>query len=449
MRAEFLIDHANAMYSRATALRTPTTTSSSHQETRSDGIYDVTVTTYHPPTAEALAEASELEAQANEYMRRSEAAIQAALAVTKGTFEGLMLQAQWDMGSQRFDAARNELLAAIKQSPYSLDANFALADLYSRTSQTDLKEQQLNATMNLVETSCGWLLHQAWRAINAGNIPAISKALDAARQSDPSDGRVAAYTAVFAQMTGNQPEAQAQLRVALAVEEAKLRLDSTGVAGVNLPRDMQQVALNLRMRDILGRPLIAANPGAAVALLEPGAVWAQRTPRSGRTAQMFGAMLPQWNAPAIPVPAPENAATVMGEVTLDYGKALKAAGRAGDALPQFQLVASFGWTPGIVGIVNGNGQTNLEDLAPARVADDARLQVAKIRKDQGDCKGAVAVLQFGVAGPNLNPATNATAEVAQERQELLEACTGQRMQQLRPGPPQGGYQIPRPGPPAR
>ena len=359
MRAEFLIDHASAMYSRAAALRSPTVTSSSHDETRSDGVYEVTVTEYHPPTQEALAEASQLEGQAQEYMRRSEAAIQAALSITKGTFEGLLLQAQWDFNSGRMDAARGELAQAIKQSPQSLEANFSLAELYRRTNQVDLSDEQMNATMNIVETSCGWLLREAWRAISAGNTAAISRALDAARQWDPSDGRVAAYTAVFARMTNNQAEAQAQFRVALAVEEAQLRMDSTNAAGVNLPRDMQQVALNLRLRDILGKPLIATNPNAAVTALEPGAVWAARTPRAGRVAQMFGAMLPKPNAPAIPVPAPENAATVMGEVALDYGKALKAAGRGNDALAQFQTVVDFGWKPGIVGIVTGDGRTNL------------------------------------------------------------------------------------------
>ena len=78
-----------------------------------------------------------------------------------------------------------------------------------------------------------------------------------------------------------------------------------------------------------------------MALLEPGAVWAEGLRGPGEPAEMFEAMLPQANAPAIPVPAPENAATVMGEVALDYGKALKALGRVDDAMAQFLLVADF------------------------------------------------------------------------------------------------------------
>ncbi len=455
MRAQFLIGHANSMYSQASALRTPRSVSNSHQETRSDGVYEVTVTEYFPPTPQALAQADQLDAQAQEYMRRSEAAVQAALAITKGTFAGLMLQAQWDMGSQRFDAAKGELLQAIKQDPLSLEANFALADLYSRTNQTDLKEQQLNTTMNIVETSCGWMLHQAWRAIAAGNTQAVGKALDVARLYDPSDGRVAAYTAVFAQMTNNPAEAQAQLRVALAIEEAKLRLDSTNAAGVNLPRDMQQLALSLRLRDILGRPLVGTNPNAALTALEPGAVWAFRTPRAGRATQMFGAMLPQPNAPAIPVPAPENAATVLGQVTLDYGKALKAAGKTNDALAQFQTVVDFGWKQNVVGIGNGRGETNFGDVAPRRMTDDARLQVAKIRMEQRDCRGAIDVLGWGTVDGPISQETNDTPEVARERDSVFQqarSCSGQGGPS--PGPQQyqqqqGRPYNPRPGPPAR
>jgi|HubBroStandDraft_5_1064220.scaffolds.fasta_scaffold1329254_1 hypothetical protein len=68
---------------------------------------------------------------------------------------------------------------------------------------------------------------------------------------------------------------------------------------------------------------------------------------------MFAAMLPRANAQPVPVPAPENAATVMGEVALDYGKALKAAGRTDDAMAQFLIVADFGFKKDMANIGNG------------------------------------------------------------------------------------------------
>lgn len=429
MRAEFLIDHANSMIGQAYALRQPKVLSNSHEETRSDGVYNVTVTTYIPPSPQQLAQASQLEAQAREYMQRSAATVEAALAVSKGTWDGLMLQAQWDMNSGRGDAARSELLQAIKQQPQSLAANYALADLYSRSGQTELMEQQRHLTMNLVEMSCGWMLHQAWRAINAGNAQATGKALDMARLYDPTDGRVAAYTAVFASMTNNQAEVGPQLRVALAIEEAKLRIDEQNASGVNLPRDMQTLALNLRMREILARPLVQSNAGAALELLEPGAVWAKRTPRAGRSAEMFEAMLPRANAPAIPVPAPENAATVMGEVALDYGKALKALGRVDDAMAQFLTVTDFSYKKDVVSVGNGYGDSNFSGIAANRVTGEATMLAAKTLMDRHDCQGALKVLENFQGGP-MNPETAETPEVAQQRQLVFAQamqCTGHPM----------------------
>ena len=456
MRAQFLIGHANSMFSRAQALRSPTVTSSSHEETRSDGVYEVTETTYHPPTQQALAEAGQLEAQAQDYLNRSSAAIQAAFNVTRGTLQGRLLQAQWDIGGGRADAARNELIEALKQAPQSLEANWLLADLYSRTNQTDAMEQQLTTTMNLVETSCGWMLHQAWRYISAGNAQAGAKALDTARQINPSDGRVAAYSAVLANMNGNKQETQAQLRVALAVEEAKYRLDATNPAGVSLPRDMQQLALNLRLRDLLGAPLIASNPTAAITALEPGAVWVVRTPRSGRTAEMFGAMLPVPNAPAIPVPAPENAGALLGQLALDYGKALKAGGRTNDAMAEFQLVIGLGWRAGVGGIGNSRGETNFADVAPQRIVDDARLQAAKIRLEQRDCRGAIDVLHWGVIDGPINDQNKDTPDVVKERDAVFNQarnCAGQGSPVQQSRYPyqqqQPTFQYPRPGPPPR
>jgi Tfp pilus assembly protein PilF len=433
MRAQFLVGHANSMFGQASALRTPTATSSSHDETRSDGVYEVTETTFHEPTPQALAQAAQLEAAAEEYMRRSEAAIQAALAVSKGSVEGLLIKAEWDAGSRHGDLALTELQQAVKQAPQSLEANWALADLYRRMNQTALWEQQLSVTMNLVETSCGWMLHQAWRNISENNPQAAAHALDMARQLDPTDGRVATYSGVVAQMNGNAAEAQAQFRVALAVEDAKIRLDSLNPSGANLPRDPQQLALQLRLRTMLAEPLLTANPRAAITALEPGAVWAVRTPRAQRSILMFGAMLPDPKAPAIPVPAPENAATLLGRVALDYGKALKANGQASDALAQFLMVIGFGPKPGVVGIMNGNGKTNFDDIATNRVISDARLQAAKVRLEERDCRGALEVLNFGGGQAIINAENRSSPEVVAESTQLVQQAQRCSQQPVRKG----------------
>src|SRR6185369_15764104 len=128
MRAEFYVARAGNLYANASGLRSPLSETSTHQETRSDGVYDVHVTTYYSPTSDALAQASQLEAQANALMQRSAAAIQSALAISKGTVDGLILQAQVDASSGRAAAARTSLEQAIKISPQSLEANWALTE---------------------------------------------------------------------------------------------------------------------------------------------------------------------------------------------------------------------------------------------------------------------------------------------------------------------------------
>jgi hypothetical protein len=142
---------------------------------------------------------------------------------------------------------------------------------------------------------------------------------------------------------------------------------------------------------------------------------------------MFEAMLPVANAPAIPVPAPENAATVMGEVALDYGKALKAAGRTNDALAQFLLVVDFGYKKDVANIGNGNGETNFSGVAVNRVTGDARAQAGKILMERHDCQGALNVVENGGALGPLNPQTNETPDVARERNQVFAQamqCTG-------------------------
>lgn len=129
MRAEFYVERAGNLYARAGSLRAARTETATHQETRSDGVYDVQKTTYFSPTQAEYAQANQLEAEAATLMQRSVVAIQAALAVTRGTVEGLILQAEVDASSGRTPAARAALEQAIKIAPQSLDANWALTEL--------------------------------------------------------------------------------------------------------------------------------------------------------------------------------------------------------------------------------------------------------------------------------------------------------------------------------
>src|SRR4029077_18444751 len=127
LRAKFLVERASALYARAAALRAPRVETSSYTETRSDGVYRVTETRYYPPSGEAIGQASQLEAQAAELMRASRAALDAALAVLRNTFEGDMLQAEVEFLAGHQDAAFAALASALRRQPRSLEANQTLA----------------------------------------------------------------------------------------------------------------------------------------------------------------------------------------------------------------------------------------------------------------------------------------------------------------------------------
>ncbi len=169
LRAKFLVERAGALYARAAALRAPRIETSSYTETRSDGVYRVTQTTYYAPTGDALAQAAALEAQAAELMRASQAALAAALAVLKNTFEGDMLQAEVDFASGRHEAAFAALRSALRRQPRSLEANQTLAEFLRRLGRVDESDRQMSVTTNLVHTNAGWLCAwpgaRRWRAM--------------------------------------------------------------------------------------------------------------------------------------------------------------------------------------------------------------------------------------------------------------------------------------------
>ncbi|HEY7130450.1 MAG TPA: hypothetical protein VH332_12290, partial [Nitrospira sp.] len=91
--AKFRAMRANQMSNEAWGLRQERCSSSSHDETRSDGVYAVTTTTCYPPSQADLQRAAQLEAMAAELRRRARAALEKAAAVTKGTVEGFLILA--------------------------------------------------------------------------------------------------------------------------------------------------------------------------------------------------------------------------------------------------------------------------------------------------------------------------------------------------------------------
>jgi Tfp pilus assembly protein PilF len=404
LKAKFLIERASALYARASALRSPRTETSSHTETRSDGVYRVTTTRYYEPTREALATAAQLEAQAADLVRRSRAALAAALAALRGTLEGDLLSAEVEFGGGNHEAALASVQNALRRQPTSLEANQMLAQYHRRLGRTEEYERQMSVVTNLVHTSAGWMLRTAWRKLVARDQAGARAALDAARRLDPVDARVAAYTGVWLADQGNAAGAEAAYRVALALEQARLRMDE-GQGGAALPREhADELATLMKMRNVLAAAHLQREPQVALDHYLPNTLLARRITRAGRGTQMFGAMLPEPGAPAVPVPAPPNAAQLMAEAHNGAGRALKALGRPQDAMQQFQAAIDLTRKPGMPGVGSGRpGDTNFAGDAGGGAVAEATLEMVKTALARGDCEGASQAMTRG-GGPGLTPA---------------------------------------------
>jgi tetratricopeptide (TPR) repeat protein len=392
LRAKFLVERASALYARAAALRAPRIETSSSTETRSDGVYRVTRTTYYSPTGSALAEAAQLEVQAAELMRASRAALAAALAVLRDTFEGDMLQAEVDFASGRHEATFAALRSALRRQPRSLEANQTLAEVLRRVGRVDESDRQMSITTNLVHTNAGWLLRMAWRKVMARDVPGVRAALEEARRLDPTDARTPAYVGALLAREGNEGGATAAYRVALALEQARLRLDE-GKEGAALPREAaEELATLMKMRNLLAAGLLERQPQAALEYYLPNTGLARRITRGGRAAQMFGAMVPDAAAPAVPVPAPPNAAALMAEAHNGAGRALKALGRPQEAAQQYQAAIDLTAKPGVPGVGSGRpGDTNFGGNAQG-VAAESFIEVVGAALARGDCQGAAQTM---------------------------------------------------------
>lgn len=377
MRAQFLVSRATNLFSQAAALRSPRIETSTRTETRSDGVYEIRTTVQYDPTAAELRSADSAEARGRMLMQQASAAIQSALAVTRGTFDGYLLQADVDLAQGRPAQAKAAIEQALKLQPRSLEANWALTEFFRRTGQADAADRQRSVTMNLVHTTAGWILKLAWPRVLARNTTEAQALLAEARKLDPADARIAAYSGSLARANGDTSEAAAQFRLAIAIDEAKLKLDEGNTAGAPLPRDPEPAALSLALRRILADEIRKSDPQAAVDLLAPAAAWVGRTTKGARATPMFGAMLPLEPVnphPAQPVvPAPSNAATLFVRTLTSYSYALRDARQPAEALAQLERVLTLGKDPKVPtpNIGNGRGDSNF-----AHLPNDAAMRPA-------------------------------------------------------------------------
>lgn len=393
---KFRAMRANQISAEAASLRQERCSSSSHDETRSDGVYRVTTTTCYPPSQADLQRAAQFDAMAADLRRRARAAMEKAAAVTKGTVDGLLILADLALWDGRTVETQRYLEQAVKLDPKSLEAQDRLVQHYAQTGQMEKAEEQRLIAANLVQTTVAPLLRLAWKSMDRTAWQAAKGYLARASQIDPEDARVPAYLGVVNEGEENRGEAVFNYRTVLALEEARLQLDEqSGERGIPLGRDAQEFGSAIQARFHLARMAEQAkNQAEALTHYLSVLGYEKRMSPGFESREMFNALWPdQQPRGGALVVAPENAATLIAEAHLQTGKIVAAMGQHDESIKHFRAAAMFGplRMAGMPQIGNAKGDTNFSGLAgiPAK---EAQILLAKELIAKGDAQSAQAVL---------------------------------------------------------
>lgn len=401
--AKFRAMRANQMSAEAAGLRQERCSSSSHDETRSDGVYRVTATTCYPPSQADLQRAAQLEALAAELRHRARAALEKAAKVTKGTVDGFLILADLALWEGKTAEAQANLEQAVKLDPKSLEAQDRLVQFYAQSGQQEQAEEQRLLAANLIQTTAAPLLRLAWNRTEKTAWQGAKGYLTRASQVDPEDARIPAYLGVVLEGDDKIDEAAAAYRTALALEEARLQLDEPA-AKPDKPvgRDALDFGLAIQARFHLAALAEQAGKQAdALAHYQAVLGYEQRMQRGFESRQMFTAMWPdQQPEKGAVVMAPKNAATLVADAHLHTGKLLSGMGKHDESIEHFRTAAMYGplKMAGMPQIGNANGDTNFSGIAGGP-ASEAQFHLAKELMTKGDLQGAQQVLYE--AGRNL------------------------------------------------
>jgi len=400
---KFRAMRANQLSNEAWRLRQDRCSSSSHDETRSDGVYRVTTTTCYPPSQADLNRAAQLEALAAELRRKARAALEKAATVTKGTVDEWLIRADLALWDGKTGEAQQYLEKAVALDPKSLEAQDRLVQHYAQTGQREKAEEQRLIAANLVQTTVGPLLRMAWKSTDKTAWQAAKGYLARASQLDPEDARIPAYLGVVLESDEKREEAAAAYRMALALEEARVQLDEQKPETAStLGRDALEFGLAIQARFHLAK--LAEQGGKQTeALAQYQAVlgYEKHMSRGFESREMFTAMWPdQQPDKGAVVMAPKNAATLVADAHLRTGKILSAMGKHDESIEHLRVAAMYGplKMAGMPQIGNAKGDTNFSGIAGAPAAE-AQFYLAKELMTKGDLKGAQSVLYE--AGRNL------------------------------------------------
>lgn len=420
--ADYRSRQASQLMARAGALRTPTFTSSSWTENRSDGVYTVTQTTRHDPTPADLQNAALCEQQAKQIIAQAKALMESAMKQNPDSLDGLLLRARYERWFGTAEQALGALREAVRKFPTSLKAHDALVEFYTLYRMPDDAINQRMIASTLYQTTAAPLLERIWRRIHETGWETIIAYIRRARQVNPIDARATLYLSLAQADAKDAAASAASLRVAIALELARLKLDELG-AGEQSPRPADDFALPMRLLDLSAQTASRDKRfDEALADYLMAAGFASRFAPGGNGQLMYDAMIPDPRANPWPAPMPVNGATLAADIYYGAGQTLKQLGKGDEAVKYFRSAGALARSrpPNTPKVGNAKGDTNFNDEASGPEVAGALLELAAWHLDRGDVDAAMAAL---------NGASEAQPSNAQRKQiNDLQMQIGRRMQ---------------------
>ena len=319
----------------------------------------------------------------------------------------------WPLGGNRkgICPAQQALEKATQLDPKFQRAHLALAKIYRDQGLGDKALEEESLIVDQRAGAVSDLLAQAYRQMARTSLKNAAKLLKQAAAADPVDARVPAYLAIVRLADDKPADGAAELRLAVALEEARLR--PQGITGQHLgmgrlnPDDIALLMM-LRIRlsaveDRLGHHDEALRLAMANLALE------RRIPIGEMLRKVPTSVLPVVGAEPMNQRQPECAASLLSWSHYQAGVAMGNSNRLDEAAAQFQAGYMVGRAlPNIVG---------MEPLVEPRYR--CGLELVKLLYKRGDKQAAGRMLDK-ISGEG------GSRELWQEANKLRKAIFGGR-----------------------
>jgi regulator of sirC expression with transglutaminase-like and TPR domain len=335
LKAQLLGDAAAALAAQVAALRAGRSETS--RERRSDGVYEVT--RHYPPTAEQLARAAALEAEARALRQRADRLGNDAKQVESVVIPALIKDGDARLAARDAQGARRAFEQAYAYQPSGDALLSRLAEVFRQLG--DGRRQRVFASLAepMRHTTAANELKAAWGHAARTAWSSAAEALDQAAGIDPADARTPAYRSAVAAGRGDAMAARRERRAALALEEARARLMGTSFAGNGTPVDPHEPGLTLVLRLEEGTALLTSGESdRALEALAANPALEKRVPKERLVELLPSAMLPGPTPDSTAVPEAPSLASLLAWSRLGMARGLLATGRPADAEQEFRAI---------------------------------------------------------------------------------------------------------------